>query len=72
MMSNSMMMEQQKKAVIEHVRSSLKGLCNEAPSLEDEAKIFLQACSLKSNGAKIKEKKLGDEIKKALQSSCEI
>ena len=33
MMSNSMMMEQQMKAVIENVRRSLKGLRNEAPSL---------------------------------------
>ena len=57
MMSNSMMMEQQKKAVIEHVRSSLKGLCNEAPSWGWN-KIFLQVSSIESNGAKIKAKKL--------------
>ena len=37
--TNSMMTEQQKKAVIKIVRRSLKGLCsNEAPSLQDEAK----------------------------------
>ena len=54
------------------VRRSLKGLRNEAPSLEDEAKMFLQVCSFKSYGAKIKEKNLGDDEKKALESSCEI
>ena len=38
-MTNSMMTEQQKKAVMKIVRRSLKGLCNEALSLypEDEA-----------------------------------
>ena len=36
-MTNSMMTEQQKKAVMKIVRRSLKGLCNEAPSPEDEA-----------------------------------
>ena len=35
--TNSMMTEQQKKAVIKIVRRSLKGLRNEAPSPEDEA-----------------------------------
>ena len=37
-MTNSMMTEQQKKAVMKIVRRSLKGLCNEALSPEDEAK----------------------------------
>ena len=32
--TNSMMTEQQKKAVMKIVRRSLKGLCNEAPSPE--------------------------------------
>ena len=70
--TNSMMTEQQKKAVIEIVRRSLNGLCNDAPSLEDEAKMFLQACPFKSNvRSQSKEiKKLGDG-KKALESSCE-
>ena len=60
-MSNSMMTEQQKKAVIKIVRRSLKGLCNEAPSPEDEAQKILQACSIKFIGAKIM--KLGMERK---------
>ena len=38
MMSYSMMTEQQKKAVFKIVRRSLKGLRNEAPSQEDEAR----------------------------------
>ena len=36
--TNSMMTEQQKKAVFKIVRRSLKGLRNEAPSQEDEAR----------------------------------
>ena len=71
--TNSMMTEQQKKAVIKIVRRSLKGLRNEAPSLEDEAIMLLQARSIKLNvRSQSKEvKKLGYG-KKALESSCEI
>ena len=46
--TNSMMTEQQKKAVSRIVRRSLKGLRNEAPSPEDEAQMILQAYSFKS------------------------
>ena len=55
------------------VRRSLKGLRNEAPSLEDEAIMLLQARSIKLNvRSQSKEvKKLGYG-KKALESSCEI
>ena len=55
------------------VRRSLKGLRNEAPSLEDEAIMLLQARSIKLNvRSQSKEvKKLGNG-KKALESSCEM